>query len=57
MVVVSKGDRGRVQVQVRGQGGSGDFPSSGSDKFLSFSQDLIPDFPYEPDAYDEELLR
>ncbi|KAI3358282.1 hypothetical protein L3Q82_003280 [Scortum barcoo] len=21
------------------------------------SQDLIPDFPYEPDAYDEELLR
>lgn len=57
MVVVSKGDRGRVQVQVRGQGGSGGFPSSGSDKFLSFSQDLIPDFPYEPDAYDEELLR
>ncbi|XP_027142373.1 regulating synaptic membrane exocytosis protein 2 isoform X9 [Larimichthys crocea] len=22
-----------------------------------FSQDFIPDFPYEPDAYDEELLR
>lgn len=55
--MVSKGDRGRVQVQVSGQGGSGDLPPSGSDKFLSFSQDLIPDFPYEPDAYDEELLR
>lgn len=25
--------------------------------FLFFSQDFIPDFPYEPDAYDEELLR
>lgn len=28
-----------------------------SDAFLFFSQDIIPDFPYEPDAYDEELLR
>lgn len=24
---------------------------------LSFSQDLIPDFPYEGDAFEEELLR
>lgn len=29
----------------------------GSDMFLFFSQDFIPDFPYEPDAYEEELLR
>lgn len=43
-----------VQVQIKGQGGSGD---SCSDMFLFFSQDFIPDFPYEPDAYDEELLR
>lgn len=28
-----------------------------SDMFLLFSQDIIPDFPYEPDAFDEELLR
>ncbi|XP_074469031.1 regulating synaptic membrane exocytosis protein 2 isoform X1 [Sebastes fasciatus] len=25
--------------------------------FDDYSQDFIPDFPYEPDAYDEELLR
>ena len=28
-----------------------------SDVFLFFSSDFIPDFPYEPDAYDDELLR
>lgn len=28
-----------------------------SDMSLFLSQDFIPDFPYEPDGYDEELLR